>query len=205
MRIKLLLISGIVLCLCPMVYAEGPLHTEEELSLFSGGWADAIWTVITFVVLLVALRKLVWKKMLEGLNARADYIQNQVTDAEKKKSEAESVLAQYQDKLAGVGEEGKKIIEAHTKKARQESKEITAKARKDIEIIRQKAELEIETAKKRAHEDLLDSSSRVVLELGAEILARNITSKDNQRLIDQAVQRLKTELIAEDAENKTES
>jgi F-type H+-transporting ATPase subunit b len=183
-----------MICLCSVLYASDAGGGQEEgINPFSGGFADALWTVITFVVLLAALWKIVWKKLLEGLTARADYIQKQITDAERKKADAESVLAQYNDKLADADNQGQKIIESHIKKAQAQSKDITEKARTDIEIIRKKAEIEIEAAKKRAHDELLTRFSGIILDLGSEVIGRNINDEDNQRLIDKALGRLKTE------------
>ena len=191
MRIKPIFIF--VLCLCSLLYASETGGGEEGISPFSGSWADALWTVITFVVLFFALWKLVWKKMLEGLTARADYIQKQITDAEEKKADAEAVLAQYNEKLADADNQGKNIIAEHIKKAQAQSKDITEKARSDIDIIRKKAEIEIESAKKRAHDELLARFSGIILDLGSEVVGRNINDEDNQRLIDEALSRLKTE------------
>jgi len=117
----------------------------------------------------------------------------QITDAEQKKTDAQTVLAQYNDKLADADNQGKKIIETHIKKAQAQSKDITEKARSDIEIIRKKAEIEIEAAKKRAHDELLVRFSGIILDLGSEIIGRNINDDDNQRLVDEALGRLKTE------------
>lgn len=182
-----------MVCICSLLYASETGGAEETFSPFSGSWADALWAVITFVVLLFALWKLVWKKMLEGLTARADYIQKQITDAEQKKADAEAVLARYNEKLADADNQGKKIVETHIKKAQDQSKDITEKARSDIDIIRKKAEIEIESAKKRAHDELLARFSGIILDLGSEVVGRNISDDDNQRLIDEALSRLKTE------------
>lgn len=176
-----------------MLYASEPASGQEGISPFSGSFADALWAVITFVVLLAALWKLVWKKLLEGLAARADYIQKQITDAEQKKTDAQALLDQYNEKLADADNQGKKIIETHIKKAQAQSKDITEKARSDIEIIRKKAEIEIEASKSRAHDELLTRFSDIILDLGSEIIGRNINDDDNQRLVDEALGRLKTE------------
>jgi len=190
-RIKPIFIFAV--CLCSLLYASETGGVGETISPFSGGFADALWTVITFVVLLAALWRLVWKKMLEGLTARADYIQKQITDAEEKKADAEAVLDQYNEKLADADNQGKKIIAAHIEKAQAQGKDITEKARNDIDIIRKKAEIEIESAKKRAHDELLARFSDIILDLGSEVVGRNINDEDNQRLVDEALSRLKTE------------
>ena len=120
MRIKPIFIF--VVCLCSRLYGSEAIG-EEGFSPFSGSWADALWTVITFLVLLAALWKLVWKKMLEGLTSRADYIEKQIADAEQKKADAETVLAQDKDKLADADSQSQKIIDVKIKKAQAQSKD----------------------------------------------------------------------------------
>ena len=156
-------------------------------------FADALWTVITFVVLLLALWKLVWKKVVEGLNSRTEYIEKQISDAEQTRKEADRILAEYRSKLASVEDEGKRIIESHLKKARQQGRDVLTKAKDDMEAMRLKVEADIARARRRAEDELLVHSGEIVLKLGREILSRNISDEDNQRLIDQAIERLRIE------------
>ncbi len=139
-----------------------------------------------------------WKKIIEGLNWRTEHIEKQISDAEQTRREADKVLADYKSKLASVEDEGKKIIESHLKKAQQQSREVLTKAKDDMEAMRLKVEADITRARRQAEDELLVRSGEIVLKLGQEILSRNISDEDNQRLIDQAIERLKTEEINKD-------
>jgi len=182
-----------ILCVCAAAFGAEAQAEDEGLSPFSGSFADAVWTVIAFVVLLVVLWKLAWKPMLAALNARQEHIEKQISDAEKTRKEAGQVLAEYKAKLENVENEGKQIIAAHVKKAEQEAKEVIAKAEEKMEAMKLKLEADIERARNEAKAELFNQAGEMVLRLGQEILGRAINDEDSQKLMDEAVARLKQE------------
>lgn len=193
MQSKAFCILLVIVCLCAAAFGADAQAQGRELSPFSGAFADALWTIIAFVVLLVVLWKWAWKPILAALNARQEHIEKQITDAEQTRKEAERVLAEYRTKLENADSEGKGIIAGHINKAQQESKEIVAGAKEQTEAMRLKAEADIERARNQARSELFDQAGELVLRLGQEVLGRSISDEDNQKLIREAVARLKQE------------
>jgi F-type H+-transporting ATPase subunit b len=191
---KILLCIFAVLLLIPSAVAIAESGGgEEKLSPFSGSLADSLWTLVTFLVLIFALWKLVWKKMLDSLTARQEYIALQISNADETKKKANDVLADYNGKLANVNDEGMGIIKSHTSKAEKQAKEMIEAAKIDIEQMREKIKTETEHLHRQARQQLVIEAGSMVLELGKEILGREINNEDNQRLIDQAIEKLKQE------------
>ncbi len=183
----------LLVMLCIGAAAFGADAQGRELSPFSGTFADALWTIIAFVVLLVVLWKWAWKPILAALNARQEHIEKQISDAEQTRKEAERVLTEYRTKLENADSEGKGIIASHVNKAEQGAKEIIAGAKEKTEAMRLKAEADIERARNEARAELFDQAGEMVLRLGQEILGRAVSDEDNQRFIGEAVARLKQE------------
>jgi F-type H+-transporting ATPase subunit b len=199
MQSDLFCVLLVVVCVGAAAFgADAPAEAAVELSPFSGGFGDALWTIITFVVLLVVLWKLAWKPILAALNARQEHIEKQITDADETHKEAECVLAQYRKKLEDADSEGKGIIATHVNKAQQEAKEIVGGAKEQTEAMKLKAEADIERAGKTARAELFDQAGELVLRLGEEILGRAVSDEDNQRFTGEAVARLKKEESAKD-------
>ena len=193
MRMGVYFIIIIVLSLGASVFASSEAASEEPQSLFSGSLSDAIWTVLAFVILLLVLWRLAWKPMLAGLNTRQEYIEKQISDSEETKQKAGDVLADYRAKLANVETEGKGIIKTHVNRAEKEAKEIVSSAREESEAMKLKMELDIERARSVAQSELLDEAGSIVLRLGEEVLGRSMDDEDHNRLISQAIERLRQE------------
>ena len=198
MQSKAFCILLVILCVCAAAFGAEAQAEDEGLSPFSGSFADAVWTVIAFVVLLVVLWKLAWKPMLAALNARQEHIEKQISGAEKTRKEAGQVLAEYKAKLENAENEGKQIIAARVKKAEQEASQVMDDAREKMEAMKIKAEADIERARNEAKAELFNQAGEMVLRLGQEVLGRVINDEDNQKLIDQAVKRLKQEELKDD-------
>ena len=193
MRMGVYFIIIIVLSLGDSVFASSEAASEEPQSLFSGSLSDAVWTVLAFVILLLVLWRLAWKPMLAGLNTRQEYIEKQISDSEETKQKAGDVLADYRAKLANVETEGKGIIKTHVNRAEKEAKEIVSTAREESEAMKLKMEMDIERARSVAQSELLDEAGDIVLRLGEEVLGRSMDDEDHNRLISQAIERLRQE------------
>jgi F-type H+-transporting ATPase subunit b len=192
MRRRIVLLLAI-LCFLPAVVLAAENAEGQQASPFSGTLVDAFSAVIVFLLLLFLLRLLAWKPVLQRLQDREDHIAKQIKDAEDTSKEAKEVLEDYRSKLAGAEEEGKKIVARHKDKAEQDAKEIVMLAREKADAIKVKAEADIIRAQQKAQAELLNEAGDIVLKLGKDVLGRAIESKDTQKLIDNAVQRLKAE------------
>lgn len=193
MRIGIIFVLVVILCTLPSAVFAAETGAEGEAGPFSGTRMDAMWAVIQFLLLLIILWRFLWKPILQRLKDREDHIAKQIKDAEETSKEAKAVLEDYRGKLAGAEEDGKKIIERHKEKAERDAKEIVMLAREKADAIKVKAEADIIKAQQKAQAELLNEAGDIVLKLGKDVLGRAIDTKDNQKLIDSAVQRLKEE------------
>lgn len=190
MRTRLLFVLSILCCLCAAAYGsqEG---SSGDVSLFSGGLADAVWTMMVFVGLLFLLWKVAWKPMLAGLQLREDHIQSEIDEAEATNKESQEVLADYQTKLAKVDKEGERMLESYVRRGEQHEREHITKTREQVEAMKVKADIEIARARSQAELELLDGAGEMIVRLGEEILGKSMNDEDNRRLIAEAVERLK--------------
>ena len=69
-----------------------------------------IWTIITFLVVLVILSKTVWKPLLAALDEREKGIAEALSSAEKARDEAQSAVEQHKKVLAAAEGEARDIV-----------------------------------------------------------------------------------------------
>jgi F-type H+-transporting ATPase subunit b len=160
----------------------GKPATEQDI--FSGTFADAFWTVVSFILLVVVLGRVAWKPVLKRLDARQKYIQEQIEIAENTRKNAEKLLEEHKQQAL-------QIITEAAKQAQKEAQELTEKTRQEALEIRRRAQKDIKYARIAASEQLWKEAGDMVEALGSEVLGRVVTLKDNQRLIDDAVGRLR--------------
>lgn len=161
-------------------------QTEQarDQGLFSGSFADAVWTVAAFVAVLVILSKVAWKPMVERLNARERHIQQQIDAANDARQRAEKLLDEYK-------EQGTKIIKEAADQAQQRQEELLQRARREVFAIKQKAQDDIEYARSAALEQLWAEAAEMISALSREVLGRTVTTEDDYRLIQDAIGQIK--------------
>ena len=194
MRIRVIIAVLLASCTLavPVLFAEEVPHEDgESPGIFSGDFAESAWTLLWFAILLVVLWKLAWKPMLAGLNSRTEHIEKQIDDAEKSKLEAKKVLEEYGAKLADAERQGRDIITARTKDAEKQAKEVHQKTQSELEQKKVRAEAELDRERIEAADELWDQTGDIIRKLGQEVFGKTLDGDDNQKLIDEAIARLK--------------
>ena len=179
----MLSISTIGLCVWTEVLAVEAEGAAEQ-GLFSGTFADALWTVLAFVVLLIVLGRLAWKPMLERLKARELYIQQQIEAANNARQQAMNLLDEYKQQRTQI------LKDAHDE-AQQRQEELLEKAGQEICAIKQEAQDDIGYARGRALEQLWNEAGEMVLALSREVLGREVALDDNKHLIRDAIEQIR--------------
>ncbi len=170
---------------CGVVWAEQAAESEgSDSGLFSGTLGDSLWTIAAFVILLAVLGKFAWKPLLNGLNARQSHIEQQLKSAEDSRVKAEHMLDDYK-------QQGLSVVRQATEQAQRHQQQVAEKTREEALTIRRRAHEEIASARATAVEDLWKQAGDIVLQVGSEVLGRTLTEQDNQRLIDEAVARIR--------------
>ncbi len=127
-----------------------------------------IWTVICFLVLMLILKNLLFKPVLEVLDKRRE----KIAHAQAKKAEEERLIAEHQQMLeakkAALAREQEKQIKAEAEKIRQDSKQTIEQAKQAR--LQEMEEYRIKTAKD--HDEI-----RAALSLHTKKLAASFADK----------------------------
>jgi len=171
-----------------LVQATDVLASEAaaaaEGGLFNGSFAEAVWTVLAFVLLLVVLGRFAWRPLLGQLRAREEHIQKQIDAANQARQEAEHLLNEYKS-------QGLQIVQQAYDDAQRRQAEMLERTKKDMMLFRADAEGDIQHAKQEALEYLWQQAGDIVQTVTQEVLGRTVRPEDNQRLIQEAVDRVR--------------
>ena len=120
------------------------------MDLLSPDTGTIFWTVLTFIILLLILKKFAWGPILKGLEDRENRIKAAIYQAEKDKNEAEKYLAEQRSLIDEAKKESIKILNDSKDMAEQTRKEIMAQAQQQAEQLIDRARAEIGLSKEAA-------------------------------------------------------
>ena len=153
-------------------------------------WTSFVMQVVAFIILLVIVIFLAYKPVKKMLKARQDYIEQEISDAEKSKASAAINLTQSEETILASKKEASQIIEDAQNQALARQEEILAEARREVEKMKHDAEKDIARSKQEALDDIHHEMVEVALLTSQEILKREINEKDDSRLAKEFIENL---------------
>lgn len=150
----------------------------------------AIWSLVTFVVYLIVLKKAAWGPLIQGLDQRESKMKQQIADAESARVKAEAMLAEHAKKLEAVQDEVKAILAEARRDAEYTKQDIVAAANKEAEATRKRAVEDIEHARDVAMKELFDFVSGKVILASEQVLGRALSNDDQNRLVQEALNQI---------------
>lgn len=186
---SLLGISTIFLSGC-----SGEIFSSEDISVkISFNVWDFLATFAAFVVLVVVAFYFGYKPIKEMIRKRHEYVDGQIKEAENREQETRSLKEEANANLLSSKKEAIKIVEDAKLLANKEKEQIILDAKEEAKLEKEKAkkdiEQEIEASKDKIHKEIVD----VALTASEELLGREITDKDNRRLLDDFVKDIESE------------
>lgn len=146
--------------------------------------------ILNFLILVAILRALAYKPIYKILKQRADKIQDSIEKANSDRKAAELSLAQYNAKLIDANKQAQLIIDQANLAARQIHDAAIADTKRDVERLKLNAQADIQLQRNRAFDQMKDQILSLSLLAAEKVLAKNISSKDNDKLINDFIDNL---------------
>ncbi len=142
------------------------------------------WTVVTFVILMIVLKKLAWKPILTALDQRESSIRESLEKAEKAKEEAEKILLENKERLAKADEESKKLVNKSREYAEGLKEQLLKESKEQAQKIINDATQEIERQRESAFEELKSQVAEIAVEAAEKILKENLNKETQKKIAD---------------------
>ena len=153
---------------------------EIDLGLF-------IWSLITFLVLMLALWKFAYTPLIKMAKARQESINEAISDAERLRIEADELLENYKQQLTEAREEAAVILDRARKAGETTKAEAVDEARKQAEATLQKAQQQIERDTNQALQKIREEVADLTVAATAKVARTGLSGEDQLRLIKEAI------------------
>jgi F-type H+-transporting ATPase subunit b len=151
---------------------------------------EIIWGAFGFAVVFFFLWKFGVPQAKKAMEARTERIRGDLDAAEANRTEAETVLAEYQRQLADARNESARIIEEARQTADAMKADLQARADADITEQRQRAAADIEAAKAQALTDLRSEVASLAIGAAEEVVGHSLDQATNEALVEDYINRV---------------
>ena len=149
------------------------------------------WTflaqICNLMIQLVIFKKFLLKPIRQVIADRKAKADSEIADAQKLRTEAEAMKAEYEQNLQNARTEANQIVAAAQKTATARSEEIVGEARAQAAALKQKAEADIAQERKKAVNEVKDEIGGIAMEIASKVVEREIKEADHKDLIDEFI------------------
>jgi F-type H+-transporting ATPase subunit b len=140
------------------------------------------WTAITFILVMLILKKIAWGPIITALQDREKGIQSSIDRAHQAKDESEAILRKNRELLSKADAESDRILREGKDYAEKLRADITEKAQSEAKKMIASAKDEIEQEKRRALDVLRNEVADLAVK-GAEKIIKTALDADMQKKI----------------------
>jgi F-type H+-transporting ATPase subunit b len=170
-----------------MIHGIFAVEPEAGSSLLDINPGLIIWTAVTFIALLIILKKVAWKPILAALDQREGAIRESLEKAEMAKEEAQKILEQNQSILNKAEEESRKIIEQSRSFAEKLKEQMLLDTKQQSRKLLEDASAEIERKKDEAFNDLKTQIAEIAIGAAEKILNENLNKETQKKIVDKYI------------------
>ena len=149
------------------------------------------WTflaqICNLMIQLVIFKKFLLKPIKQVIADRKAKADSEIADAQKLRTEAEAMKAEYEQNLQNARTEANQIVAAAQKTATARSEELLGEARAQAAALKQKAEADIAQERKKAVNEVKDEIGGMAMEIASKVVEREIREADHKDLIDEFI------------------
>ncbi|EMF82372.1 ATP synthase F0, B subunit [Leptospira weilii serovar Topaz str. LT2116] len=166
------------------------LLAAKGLSLLDVNPGLVVWTLITFLVVVLVLKKFAWDVILKALDERAQTVQNDIQKASELRSEAEALLKDYEARLDSAKDEANAIVAEAKSDALKLKNKLLEETNQEVKAQKDQAVKEIELAKGKALEQLQTQFVEMTITIAGKVLEKQLKAEDYKAFIEAELNKL---------------
>lgn len=138
------------------------------------------WATLTFLILLIVLKKFAWKPIIDTLDERNSSIESALAQAEEAREEMRQLSTRNEEILKEAKEERNNILKEANKVKEQIIAEAKVSAQDNVVKIMASAKEDIETQKLAVMADLKNAAAGLALDIAEKVIAKELEAKGEQ-------------------------
>ncbi|PWK20609.1 F0F1 ATP synthase subunit B [Xanthomarina spongicola] len=150
------------------------------MDLITPGLGLVFWTVITFLFLLIILKKFAWKPILGAVSDREEGIKKALASAENARKEMENLHADNERILKEARAERESLLKEARDIKNKMIDDAKGEAQTQANAIIEQAQAAIESEKKAAMAELKNHVAGLSIEIAEKVVRAELSNKDKQ-------------------------
>ena len=178
-----------VLLLLLLAASVPVLASEEEgglgAALITPHYGTIFWTLVTFLLMVVLLKKFAWKPLIGALDARETSIRDTIEQANTDREQSKQQLEEHRQLVTESRRERAQALEQGRQDAEKLKDEILAEAQNQRVHLMNQTQEQIKTEMQQAKDELRGVTVELAIKAAEKLLTRNIDDAAQRQLVEE--------------------
>jgi F-type H+-transporting ATPase subunit b len=149
-----------------------------------------IWTLLVFVISMYILSKVAFPRIQAALDKRQQAIEDAIDTAERTRTEADKLLAEYRERLHEARQQADDIVARARKTAENNDAEAVAATKRKREEMMAQTRRDIEQETRRAIQEIRNEVADLTVMATEKVTRKTLTDADQKKLVEEALSEL---------------
>ena len=149
---------------------------------------ELLFQIVNTIILFVVLKKILFKPVLNIIDARENGIKEAIATGEQAKNEGVALKAEYEQKLSLAKNEGQEIIKQATLRAEQKSDEIISIAKEEANSLKERANKDIAQERQKVMNELKNDISSIAILAASKVIEEDIDQAKHEEMINKFIE-----------------
>lgn len=141
------------------------------------------WTVVTFLVMVLILKKIAWGPLLKILDEREEKIKKEIEAAQKNREEMERLKTDYDRQLAEIEERARTLLGEAEQKGRLSRESILKEAESEARKLMEKTRQQLEAEKERLVQELRNEVGAISVAMAEKLMRQSVDKKIQEKFV----------------------
>jgi F-type H+-transporting ATPase subunit b len=156
----------------------------EQVGVFS---SLIFWSLVSFAILFVLLKKYAFPPILEALEERESKIRNDITSAEQLRAEGQRIKAELEAELKKAHEKANTIVQLAHDEAKKNQDKLLQETQAKIKQMQQEAEHEIQSSRNKLFNEIRNYAAELTIASAEKFLRKKLDDQASQALINESI------------------
>ena len=150
----------------------------------------ALFVLLNTLTIYFVAKKFLFKPVMKMIEDRQREIDEMYDAAGQEKLAAQSLRAEYAEKLADAQQTSERMVADATRRGQARQEELLRQANDEADAIRRKAEADIAREKKKAINDAKNEIAGLAMDIAGKVVGHSLQGKQQSVLVDQFIDEL---------------
>jgi F-type H+-transporting ATPase subunit b len=160
-----------------------------------------VWALLLFGISMYVLKKLAFPRITEALDKRQKAIEDSIDAAERTRTQADQLLAEYRERLQEARGQADEIVSRARNAAQTHERESAEDAKAKREQLMEQTRRDIETETRRAVQEIRREVADLTVAATEKVTRKTLNDDDQRRLVEDALSELDFSALSAEGRN----